>query len=82
MESCEFLGLGCFHLVGAAKFPQNVSVAEPLKRSEIAMNPNLDKDHEQSVTSVSHSQQEFNFDQWVRQVKPQLIASLQRRGCR
>jgi hypothetical protein len=46
------------------------------------MKPKLDKDHPQSAVLINHCHQEFNFDQWIRQLKPQLIASLQRRGCR
>lgn len=50
------------------------------------MKPSVEKEQEQSTASNLYSHQEFNqgfnFEQWARQVRPQLIASLQKRGGR
>jgi hypothetical protein len=32
--------------------------------------------------TLSHGQPEFNFELWARQVRPQLLASIQKRGIR
>lgn len=41
-------------------------------------------DHEQSkaVEFVNSNPNEFNFDLWAKQVRPQLLASLHKRGAR
>lgn len=41
-------------------------------------------EHEQSkaAESVSSNPNEFNFDLWAKQVRPQLLASLHKRGAR
>ncbi|HEY9907940.1 MAG TPA: hypothetical protein V6D18_10110 [Thermosynechococcaceae cyanobacterium] len=46
------------------------------------MKPTVDQSQEQSVVSTDRPDQAFNFEQWARQVRPQLIASLQKRGAR
>jgi len=35
-----------------------------------------------STESVNKEMGDFNFDQWAKQVRPQLLASLQKRGIR
>lgn len=40
------------------------------------------KDQAKPVSSGSSHAGEFDFEQWARQVRPQLLASLQKRGVR
>lgn len=44
------------------------------------MNAEPGKERRKTVDSVNHSYQEFNFDQWAKQVRPQLLASVHKKG--
>jgi hypothetical protein len=45
------------------------------------MNKQVEKTSQGQSDTLSYSnEQTFDFEQWVKQVRPQLIASLQKRG--
>jgi|GEM_PF-1200236 len=46
------------------------------------MKRKMENEQNNSAASVGGNPTEFNFDQWVKQVRPQLLASLHKRGIR
>lgn len=46
------------------------------------MKPHAEKKQGKSDETLNHNQPEFNFELWARQVRPQLLASIQKRGMR
>lgn len=44
------------------------------------MKSKVNQEQNQSTESASASMDDFNFEQWARLVRPQLLASLQKRG--
>ncbi len=46
------------------------------------MKTQVDKNQENSSQKVGSNSSEFNFEQWAQQVRPQLLASVQKRGAR
>lgn len=44
------------------------------------MKRKADKQETKSIEPTTPNMSEFDFEQWARQVRPQLLASLQRRG--
>jgi hypothetical protein len=46
------------------------------------MKPHAENKQGKSVEALNYGQPEFNFELWARQVRPQLLASIQKRGIR
>ncbi len=46
------------------------------------MKPHSEKKQGKSDETLNNGQSEFNFELWARQVRPQLLASIQKRGMR
>lgn len=46
------------------------------------MKNKAENEQNKASESVSNNANEFNFDLWARQVRPQLLASLHKRGSR
>lgn len=49
---------------------------------EFIMKTQAEKQHGKATESASNGQSEFNFELWAKQVRPQLLASVQKRGAR
>ncbi|MDX2242641.1 MAG: hypothetical protein NW224_18290 [Leptolyngbyaceae cyanobacterium bins.302] len=46
------------------------------------MKTRIEKSQDKSTEMTKASQTEFNFELWAKQVRPQLLASVQKRGMR
>jgi len=46
------------------------------------MKTRIENKQESPADSIHTNQPEFNFELWVKQVRPQLLASVQKRGIR
>ena len=46
------------------------------------MKNRIEKSQNKSAESIRSNQSEFDFELWAKQVRPQLLASVQKRGVR
>lgn len=46
------------------------------------MKTRIEKNQDNSTEMANANQAEFNFELWAKQVRPQLLASVQKRGMR